>query len=380
MRLCWDRLVPQWVGEHPASPLIYDGHSPSPPTISPVAATAAAVALSDADSCDAALGVGVPTGDASAAVEVEVGGALVSGTALPMEEGRAVMGFEGVAEGLRVSAGGLEGTAASAMTTAATAAMTAIVETTTSSSSSVIDLSSRLRRGMGIFSKTPLVHSKVSPSTAGVETRPDYSAWLGGGGGSRVETVSVPLKNSPPAGAATNGSIFQEPSGGASDGARNLREAGSGDVNMATPAEEQQDGRGAEKLPPPPPSPSRFKMNIGIFNAGKSPAGLNKGWGSGSGFHASSGSAASASAGTGRASKTALFSSTAPITTPAPPPVGAGGGGKFSSYARRAGSFMGTFKSCSSVFRRRSVHLVLKCMITFLFEGTWKGGAAKRTR
>lgn len=77
---------------------------------------------------------------------------------------------------------------------------------------------------------------------------------------------------------------------------------------------------------------SRFKMSMGMFGGAKTSMGSARGSGAGSGFSSASGSGVGTGAGAGKASTPAV-----------PPPLSTSGAGKFSSYARRAGNFLGEF-------------------------------------
>lgn len=334
-----NRLVPQWVGELPASPVVLNGRHSSPSPVSP-ATTMAAVGHSDVaplvsggDLCTVhgttgGLSAGIASGESPTESNAPASGLMA-------EEERSV------SEGLRVSAG--SEAADSEDNAVETETMTtSVVETI---SSPLIDLS-RLRRGMGIFGKATLGQNKASPATA-VVTRIDGSAAgvSGGSGGStssatkedtrdqRLEEPSVisePLEETLEPRIAT---VKEAVNGSAAEGAGITLEVSRDSEAASTHADGHQDA-GNHLSMVPLDTPSRFKMNIGMFGSGKSPAGHRRGMGS---------------ADTDKASKMVSNSSTTIATTSAPAGGGGGGSGsglKFASYARRAGNFIGMGMRC----------------------------------
>lgn len=350
-----NRLVPQWVGELPASPVVLDGHNSSPTPVSP-ATTMAAAGLSDVappvssgDLCTVHgttgdLSTGIASGEPPAESNAPANGSMA-------EEERSV------SEGQRVSAGS-EAADSEGNAVETEIVTTSVVETTISSP--LIDLS-RLRRGMGIFGKAPLGQNKASPATA-VVTRIDGSAGVSGGSGGstssatkadtrdqRLEEPSVitePLEDTLEPRIAT---VEEAVNGGAAEGTGITLEVGRDSEAASTHADGHQDA-GKHPFMAPLDTPSRFKMNIGMFGSGKSPAGHRRGRGSGSSTAPASSAPPVASAETSKALKV-VSNSSATIAATSAPAGGEGGGGsggglKFASYARRAGNFIGVGMRC----------------------------------
>lgn len=363
-RAAYNRLVPQWVGELPASPVVFDGHNSSPSPVSPATTMAAVVSagpamglsdvatsVSSGDLCTVHgtardLSTGVASGEAPAESNAPASGSMT-------EEERTLCLSAGS------EAANSEGNAGGETTGETETVTTSVVETTMSSS--LIDLS-RLRRGMGIFGKAPLGHNKASPGTA-VATRIDSSAGVSSGNGSSTssaskvdtggkrldepEAIKAPSEETLEPIMGGIATVEKAVDGGAAEGTGITLEVSRDSEAMGTRADGHQDTRKHPSMAPLD-TPSRFKMNIGMFGSGKSPAGHRRGRGSSSSAAPASSAPLVASEETGKASKMASNSSTTLAATPAPTAGGGGSGGglKFASYARRAGNFIGVGMRC----------------------------------
>lgn len=195
------------------------------------------------------------------------------------------------------------------------------------------------KRGMGIFGKSSLVQNKVSPSPTLSATPAASAAMPSFGGGQADATDAMPEPKTEELRVEVDDSTVAE-----------------GIQATNGTAEEGKDK--VTTTPSVLDIPSRFKMSMGMFGGGKSsPSGAPRGWGA-TPTPATAAAAAAPAPSAGPPVTVTPGSNDSPAAAgeSLTPSSSSGGAGKFSSYARRAGNFLG--KERTQAPRRRYPRLL----------------------